>query len=71
VSRSGVDSGEFRGDVNVAAADIATAMLDGAGVRMLIRDPAMQLERTRALVAGDARPRAGGGAGVLASSHDQ
>jgi hypothetical protein len=71
VSRSGVDSGEFRGDVNVAAADIATAMLDGAGVRMLIRDPAMQLERTRALVAETLARELGVGPGVLASSRDQ
>jgi hypothetical protein len=70
--RSGVDSGEFRGDVNVAAAaDIATAMLDGAGVRMLIRDPAMQLERTRALVAETLARELGVGPGVLASSRDQ
>jgi BetI-type transcriptional repressor, C-terminal len=72
VIRSGVDSGEFRGDVNVAAAaDIATAMLDGAGVRMLIRDPAMQLERTRALVAETLARELGVGPGVLASSRDQ
>jgi BetI-type transcriptional repressor, C-terminal len=72
VIRCGVDSGEFRDDVNVAAAaDIATAMLDGAGVRMLIRDPAMQLERTRAIVAETLARELGVGPGVLASSRDQ
>jgi hypothetical protein len=54
-----------------AAADFATAMLDGAGVRMLIRDPAMQLERTRALVAETLARELGMGPGVLASSRDQ
>jgi hypothetical protein len=46
-------------------------MLDGAGVRMLIRDPAMQLARTRALVAETLARELGVGPGVLASSRDQ
>ena len=48
---AGVDSGEFDADVDVgAAADLALALLDGAGVRALISDPAMDVERARGLV---------------------
>jgi AcrR family transcriptional regulator len=50
--RAGVASGEFRADTDVeAVADVAMALLDGVGVRALIRDPAMDVERARALVA--------------------
>jgi len=50
--RAGVESGEFRADVDVgSAADLAMALLDGAGIRALLEDPAMQLEAARALVA--------------------
>jgi AcrR family transcriptional regulator len=51
VIRSGVESGEFRTADVEAVADTAMALLDGTGVRMLIRDPAMEVERIRALVA--------------------
>jgi hypothetical protein len=33
-----------------AVADTPMAMLDGTGVRMLIHDPAMELDRARSLV---------------------
>jgi hypothetical protein len=50
--RAGVESGEFRSDADPEAlADVAMALLDGAGVRALIRDPAMEVEAARALVA--------------------
>jgi AcrR family transcriptional regulator len=50
--RAGVESGEFRSDADPEAlADIAMALLDGAGVRALIRDPAMEVDSARALVA--------------------
>ncbi len=50
--RAGVESGEFRADADPEAlADIAMALLDGAGVRALISDPEMEVERARALVA--------------------
>jgi len=50
--RAGVESGEFRADVDVgSAADLAMALLDGAGIRALLEDPAMQVEAARALVA--------------------
>jgi AcrR family transcriptional regulator len=50
--RAGVVSGEFRRDVDVdALANAAMALLDGAGVRALIDDPAMDVEQARALVA--------------------
>jgi AcrR family transcriptional regulator len=50
--RAGVDSGEFRRDVDVdALADTAMALLDGVGVRALIDDPAMGVKQARELVA--------------------
>ena len=50
--RAGVASGEFRADVDVeAVANLAMALLDGAGVRALIRDPTMDVESARQLVA--------------------
>jgi hypothetical protein len=50
--RAGVESGEFRSDADPEAlADVAMALLDGAGVRALIRDPAMEVETARTLVA--------------------
>jgi AcrR family transcriptional regulator len=50
--RTGVKSGEFRGDADPEAlADLAMALLDGTGVRALIQDPAMEIESARALVA--------------------
>jgi AcrR family transcriptional regulator len=50
--RAGVKSGEFRSDADPEAlADVAMALLDGAGIRALIRDPAMEIETARTLVA--------------------
>jgi AcrR family transcriptional regulator len=50
--RAGAESGEFRSDVDVeAVGDVAMALLDGAGVRALIDDPAMDVEAARSLVA--------------------
>ena len=50
--RAGVKSGEFRGDADPEAlADHAMALLDGTGVRALIRDPEMEVDSARALVA--------------------
>ena len=50
--RAGVESGEFRPDADPEeVADLAMALLDGAGIRALMRDPAMEAERARALVA--------------------
>ena len=47
--RAGVESGEFRSGVDVAAtADLAMALLDGVGVRALIDDPAMDVEAAHA-----------------------
>ena len=49
--RAGVASGEFRADVDVGAvADVAMALLDGVGVRALMRDPTMDVEAARKLV---------------------
>lgn len=50
--RAGVKSGEFRSDADPEAlADVAMALLDGAGVRALLQDPAMKVESARTLVA--------------------
>ena len=50
--QAGVKSGEFRSGVDVErVADVAMALLDGVGVRALIRDPAMSVDDARRLVA--------------------
>jgi len=50
--RAGVESGEFRSDADPEAlADVAMALLDGAGVRALLRDPAMEVDAAQKLVA--------------------
>jgi hypothetical protein len=50
--RAGTESGEFAADADAdAVADMAMAMLDGAGVRALIGDPAMDTEHARRIVA--------------------
>ena len=60
--------GEF-GTADVeAVADAAMALLDRTGVRMLIHDPAMELDRARALVL--AR-EPGAASGLLASQPEQ
>ena len=49
---AGVESGEFAVERDAAElADLAVALIDGAGVRALIRDPEMDVERARELVA--------------------
>src|SRR3954467_8088833 len=50
--RAGVAHGEFRSDADPEAlADVAMALLDGAGVRALLRDPAMEVDAAQKLVA--------------------
>jgi AcrR family transcriptional regulator len=50
--RAGIESGEFRAEADPEAlADLAMALLDGAGIRALIDDPEMEVDRARALVA--------------------
>jgi AcrR family transcriptional regulator len=49
--RAGVESGEFKPELEVdQVADLAMALLDGAGVRALIDDPAMDVAAARTLV---------------------
>ena len=49
---AGVGSGEFSAPADVdSLADRAMAMLDGLGLRALLRDPDLDLDRARALVA--------------------
>jgi AcrR family transcriptional regulator len=50
--RAGAESGEFRAAVDPeGAADVAMALLDGAGVRAMLDDPGMGVEAARELVA--------------------
>jgi hypothetical protein len=50
--RVGVENGEFRAVADPEAlADVAMALLDGAGVRALISDPGMDVDAARRLVA--------------------
>ena len=51
VIRRGVQSGEFREVDPDEVADLAMALFDGLGVRALIRDPAMSLDRARRIAA--------------------
>ena len=52
VIEAGVSSGEFAAPADLASlADRAMAMLDGLGLRALLRDPSLDLDRARTLVA--------------------
>ena len=52
VISTGVESGEFAASLDVSrVADVAVALLDGAGVRALFDDPGMDVEGARTLVA--------------------
>jgi AcrR family transcriptional regulator len=60
IIRAGAESGEFtlgRGEDEIA--DIAMALLDGAGIRAMVADPKMDVEAARALVAGSLAPLLG------------
>jgi hypothetical protein len=58
--RAGIESGEFRSDVDVGAvADLAMALLDGVGVRALIDDPAMDVDAAHTVVAERLAPQLG------------
>lgn len=60
VIQAGVDSGEFTGDIDVdAKADTAMALLDGAGIRVMLDDPKLDIGRARALVARSLAPELG------------
>ena len=64
--RSGLASGEFRSDADPeAVADVAMALLDGAGIRAMLDDPAMDVEAARALVAERLAAELGIDAGAL------
>ena len=57
VIRTGVESGEFTAGIDVeATADVAMALLDGAGVRAMLDDPGMDVKAARRLVAGALAP---------------
>jgi AcrR family transcriptional regulator len=53
VIKAGVDAGEFRAPDDLAAlTDRTMALLDGLGLRALLRDPNMDIDAARSLVAG-------------------
>jgi hypothetical protein len=52
VLKRGIESGEFRQPADLAAlTDRAMGLLDGLGLRALLRDPTMDIEAARAQVA--------------------
>jgi AcrR family transcriptional regulator len=59
VIRAGVDSGEFKASDPDLVADHAMALLDGLGLRALLRDPEMDLDRARRTIAGILAPELG------------
>lgn len=66
VIRAGIEAGEFDPGADPdAVADVAMAVLDGAGVRALLDDPGMDLAAARRLVAEALAPRLGIEAGAL------
>lgn len=60
VLRAGVEAGEFDAGLDVeATADVAMALLDGAGVRAMLDDPGMDVPAARRLVAAALAPLVG------------
>ena len=60
VLRRGIDSGEFEQPADLAAlTDRTMALLDGLGVRALLRDPTMDIDAARAQVADFVAPQLG------------
>jgi AcrR family transcriptional regulator len=58
--RAGIEAGEFAAETDVeATADAAMALIDGVGVRALIGDPAMDVERAREVVGDELAARLG------------
>ncbi|MGB3098790.1 MAG: TetR family transcriptional regulator C-terminal domain-containing protein [Solirubrobacterales bacterium] len=56
---AGIESGEFKACEPDEVADFAMALLDGLGIRALLEDPAMDLERVPRLIAEQLAPRLG------------
>jgi AcrR family transcriptional regulator len=52
VIRAGTETGEFTAADPGAVADHAMALLDGVGVRALLNDPTMNLDKARRMIAG-------------------
>lgn len=65
VIAEGVESGEFERCDPEEVADHAMALLDGIGLRALLDDPAMPMERARELVTGLLAPQLGLEPGAL------
>lgn len=63
---AGVEAGEFHTDDPGRVADLALGMFDGLGLRVLLEDPEMDLERARRLIAGSLAAELGIPAGHLA-----
>ncbi len=68
VIRAGIDSGEFTATDPQRVADHAMALLDGLGLRALLRDPGMDLERARRTIAELLAPELGLNPDYLASA---
>lgn len=51
VIEAGVAAGEFRSDDPERVADLALGLFDGLGLRVLLRDPGMDLARAREVIA--------------------
>ncbi len=66
--RAGVERGEFDTDDPSRIADQLIALTDGMGVRVLLEDPAMSLERARRLTAEALAPELGVDADALTGS---
>ncbi len=68
VIRGGVDAGEFEAPADLPALTARTmALLDGLGLRALLRDPSMDIDAARALVAGVLAAELGVAAAALLS----
>ena len=65
VIEAGVEAGEFTADDPERVADHAIALLDGLGLRALLRDPEMDLERAQRTIAELLAPELGLNPGSL------
>jgi AcrR family transcriptional regulator len=59
VMEAGVEAGEFRTDDPERVADLAVGLFDGLGLRVLLRDPGMDMHRARQVIAGALAPELG------------
>lgn len=66
--RAGLETGEFRSERDLAdLADLAVALVDGLGIRSLVRDPELDVARARELVIAELAQALGVKASALTS----